>query len=140
MASANLDLVRSIYADWERGDFSPSDWTDPDIEFVFADGPAPVRGTGPAAMSVAWRNVLNAWGDYRAGAEGFRDLESGDILALAVFSAPGPASGSDVTQVLARGVSVMRIHEGRVRKLVVFFDRDRAFADLGLAREGNATD
>jgi ketosteroid isomerase-like protein len=130
--SANLDLVRSIYADWERGEFSRSDWADPDIEFVFADGPAPVRGRGPAAMSVAWRNVLSAWGDYRAVAEGYRELDSGDHLALTTFSARGPASDTDLTQVLARGASVMRIHEGRVTKLVVFFDRDRALADLGL--------
>jgi hypothetical protein len=61
MTSSNLDLLRSIYTAWERGDYGDTRWAHPEIEFGFADGPAPGAWTGLAAMAEAWRDTLGAW-------------------------------------------------------------------------------
>jgi hypothetical protein len=36
VASANMQLVRSIYAAWECGDFRSADWAHPKIEVFVA--------------------------------------------------------------------------------------------------------
>jgi ketosteroid isomerase-like protein len=130
--SENLDLVRSIYAAWERGDFSRFDWAHPEMEYVFADGPEPASGRGHDAMWVAWRSVLSAWRDHRAIAEEYRELDDGGILALTTFRGRGEASGIELTHALARGASVMYVREGQVKRIVLYMGRDRALADLGL--------
>jgi len=136
--SENLDLVRSIYADWERGDFSSGEWADRELEYEIADGPEPTTGHGVAGMASVWRDVLGAWRDYRAVAEEYRELDDGSIVVLTAFSARGRASNIEVRQVLARGASVMQAHDGKVTKLVLYFSRDRALADLGLSPEGDS--
>ena len=39
--SPNVDLVRSIFVAWERGDFGWASWAHPEIEYSMADGPQP---------------------------------------------------------------------------------------------------
>src|SRR6516165_7699500 len=80
--STNLDLVRSIYADWERGDFSNAEWAHPGIEYRLPDGPSPDRCFGRDAMAEAVRGVLSAWRAVRLQAEEYRTLDGKHVLVL----------------------------------------------------------
>jgi hypothetical protein len=86
MASANLDLVQSIYAGWERGDFSSAEWAHPDIEYVIADGPAPGRWTGLAGMAQGGREFISAWEEFRIGVDEYRELDGERVLVLLHYS------------------------------------------------------
>jgi ketosteroid isomerase-like protein len=132
--SENLDLVRSIFADWQRGDFSRSDWADPDIEFAIADGPAPGSWVGRREMARAWRDVLGAWGNWQVEVEEFRELDSERVLVLVGASARGKTSGISIEAMRgsATGANLFQIRSGKVTRLVVYFLSDRALADLGL--------
>jgi ketosteroid isomerase-like protein len=130
--SENLDLVRSIHADWERGDFSSTDWAHPEIEFVFADGPDPGSWTGLEAMAEVWRGQLRLWEDYRSVAEAYRDLDDGRVLVLTGFRGRGKTSGLEAAEVSMSGAGLFHMRDGVVTRLVLYWDRARALTDLGL--------
>jgi ketosteroid isomerase-like protein len=133
MSSANLDLARSIYAAWERGDSSSADWADPEIEFAFIGGPEPVSGIGLAAMADAMRAFLAPWKEYRAEAEEFRELDDARVLVLSrATGGRGKSSGLDLEQIMNRGANLLHIRDGKAIGLFTYWDRDRALADLGL--------
>jgi hypothetical protein len=87
--SENLDLVRSIYADWERGDFTSMEWADPEMEYVIPDGPAPGRWRGLTEIAHATHDVLSAWEDFRFVADAYRELDSERVLVLRPRSGQG---------------------------------------------------
>jgi ketosteroid isomerase-like protein len=137
--SANLDLVRSIYAAWARGDFRRVEWAHPDIEFVMVDGPSLGRWKGLADMAKAWRDFLGAWEDYRTQGEEYRELGE-RVFVLAHFSARGKTSGVGIGWTWTKGATLFHISGGKVTRLVSYHDRERALADLGVASEGGAAD
>jgi ketosteroid isomerase-like protein len=130
---ANLDLVRSIFSDWERGDYRSGEWADPEIEYVFADGPSPGTWWGRAEMAAAWRGWLSAWGDFRAEADDYQVLDDERVLVLNSFGGRGKTSGVGVGHLMTKGASLFYVRNGKVSKLVLFWDRAHAFADLDLA-------
>jgi ketosteroid isomerase-like protein len=122
--------------DWSRGDWSSVKWAHPEIEFVMADGPAPGRWSGVAAMVEVWQDFLRTWEDYRAAVDEYRELDGERILVLDQRSGRGKTSGLELRQMRTQGANVFHIRGGKVTGIVLYWDRERALADLGLAAEG----
>ena len=132
MSSANLDLVRSIYAAWEKGDWHSAEWAHPEIEFVLADGPEPGTVKGLSAMTSGWRDFLAAWEGYSVQADEYREVDDERILVLLHPGGRGKTSGVELGLTSGKGANVFHITGGKVTRLVLYFDHDRARADLGL--------
>ena len=139
MASANLDLVRSLGEAFDRGDFSSADWAHPEIEWEIADGPAPGRWKGVAGMVEGWRDFLSAWEDWRSETEGSLELDDERVLGFFHFSARGKRSGLEAGQIQTKGAALYHIRDGKVTRLVLYWNRERAFEDLGLPSETSAS-
>jgi ketosteroid isomerase-like protein len=130
--SANLDLVRSIFSAWEQGDFSSVEWAHPEIEHVIADGPTPISRTGLAAVTEGMRDFLTTWEDFRIGVDKYRELDDERVLVLVHFSGRGKKGGVEIGQMRSEAANLFHIHGGKVTRVVLYWDRERALADLGL--------
>ena len=131
--SENVDLVRSIYAAWERGDWRSAEWAHPQFELNIADGPEPDIWIGRAAMAESWQRYLNAWEDYRIEAEEFRELDDERVLVLNHYTGRRRTSGLEIGETGTKPAAIFHVRDGKVTRLVGYNDRERAFADLGLA-------
>ena len=132
MSSANLDLVRSLFADWGRGDFSSTEWAHPEIEFVRADGPEPGSWSGLPGMAERYSRFMSTWEDWRIEAQDYRELDPERVLVRTHLSGRGKTSGLEVGQLRTETAARFHIRGGKVTRLVLFWDSERAFADLGL--------
>jgi ketosteroid isomerase-like protein len=137
--SSNLDLARSIYAAWEGGDYSRVEWAHPEIEWVMADGPSPGTWTGLTGMAAGLRELITPWDDYRAEAVEYRELDAERVLVPVRRSGRGKTSGVEIGHWRTKGASLFHIRDGKVTRLVIYFDFERALADLGRASEDDTS-
>jgi ketosteroid isomerase-like protein len=138
--SANLDLVRSIYAAWERGDFRSIDWAHPDIEVMRPEGLQTSSWTGSVGMAEGFRDFLGAWEEFHMEAVEYRELDRDRVLVLHQLTGRGKTSGLELNHMRSEGANLFHVRDGKVTQLVFYWDRERALADLGLAPEGGSPD
>jgi ketosteroid isomerase-like protein len=129
MSQENVDLVRSICAAWERGDYRSAEWAHPQIEFVVEGGVEPGKWTGVAGMADGWRTWLGAWEEFHQEADKYLVVDDERVLVFFAFSGRGKTSGLALG---SKGAGLFHVRDGRVTRFVGYFDRDRALADLGL--------
>lgn len=139
VSSANLELVRSLYGNWARGDFSSVEWAHPEIEFAIADGPSPGRWAGLAGLAEGYREWLAGWDEIRVVADNYYELDEQRVLVLVHGSGHGRTSGLELEQLQTKGgANLFHVHDGRVTRLVLYYDGERALADFGVAPKADA--
>jgi hypothetical protein len=72
-------------------------------------------------------------------ADEYRELDDERVLVLVRGPGRGKTSGLDVSEALsAKGAILFHVREGAVTRLVIYADRERALADLGLVPESDS--
>lgn len=94
-------------------------------------------GAGGAAEG--FRDYLEAWEEYGIDAEEYRELDDERVLALFRRSGRGKLSGVGLGQIQSNAAMLFHIRDCKVTRIVVYYDRHRALADLGLSSDGDAS-
>jgi ketosteroid isomerase-like protein len=130
MSAGDVELLRELYAEWERGDFSREIFADEIVSQNrgFVDMDSGQRGLDEVvAVQRAW---LQQWErPFRVEAEEF--LEAGDVVVVLIrWVGRGKGSGAEVE---SEGAHVWEIRDGKAVRWDVYRDRGEALAYAGLA-------
>jgi ketosteroid isomerase-like protein len=132
--SENLDVVRSVCAAWERGDFRLGEWAHRDYAFRWADGPEPETWVRSDAMRDAVRDLLSTWESFQIHVEECRELDDGRVLVLWRYRATTKGSGLDAARMGELGAYVFEVRDRRLLRLSFYVEAKHALADLGVGR------
>ena len=75
---------------------------------------------------------MSAFEDLRCEADEYRALDDERVLVLMRFRGRGKTSGLEVGDIQMKGANLFHVRDGKVTRLVTYWDRERAFADVGL--------
>jgi ketosteroid isomerase-like protein len=136
MAEENVETVRRIYADWERGSIGAGvELFDPEIRFetFMPDSNDRIAAEGPDGIESFMREFLTNWRDYRLIGDEFEAIADDIVFVTGRQAATGRSSGIEVETELC---SAWRFRDGRVVQLV--FEREREAALAAVQEDGEA--
>ena len=131
MSQENVEIVRSAFAEFERGNFRALEVFDPSIRIVWL----PVFGVetesvGLDEMARTMKEWIEAWEQVTCVAEQLIDAREDQVVVLAEWRGRGKASGVSTTWPFG---AVYTLRDGRVVRVDEFTDRAEALEAAGLA-------
>jgi hypothetical protein len=132
MSQGNVDLVRTIHAAWEQRYCSDAQWADSEIEFVSVGGTRPGTWHKPGPMLTWWGWFRVPWEYVDMELEECREVDDEHVLALVQVSGRHKREGLLPSR---RAAALFSIRRRRVTRFVFYWDRTRAFADLGVSEQ-----
>jgi ketosteroid isomerase-like protein len=127
----DIALLEGILVEWGRGEFwNGAPYAD-DVVFVRA-GPDGGEYHGIEGLTAAWRDFLAAWEDFRIKTDRVMPGEAGVYVLLIRLTARGKGSGVTIDAEVA---NVVRMRDGRIARLEMFWDREAALAAAGASED-----
>jgi ketosteroid isomerase-like protein len=130
MSQGRVEVVRRLFAYWERGDWPASaELFDPDFETVFGTEsfPDPGHYRGARRTLDAWSGWLEAWDELRVELQDV--IEAGErVVTLQRLRGRGKGSGADVDREVG---CIFDFDRGKIVRMI-FCDRHQALEAAGL--------
>src|SRR6185312_15637288 len=101
--------------------------------YVYVGGPVPGTASGIAESSETFRDWISAWEEWRVHVDEIRELDAGRVFVLVHASVRGKESGVELPARSTNFAQLFEVGDGRVTRLVNYFDRGLALAELGLS-------
>jgi ketosteroid isomerase-like protein len=131
MSQENAEVVRRLYAGWEKGDFATeTDAYDPKVELVVDVGFEQTTATGFDEMRRVWREHLTLWESWSPGPIE-RLVEAGDHVVVASALRARSKRGHSIASQDAGAAFTFRA--GRIVRIVATDRLAKAFEAVGLS-------
>jgi ketosteroid isomerase-like protein len=130
MSQENVEIVRSLYDCWLRGDMG-LELLDPDISMVeSATLPGAASAFGIGAVRRYIESFSKHWDEIRFEPQEFIDAADDGVVVVARLVGKGKRSGIEVNRVWAY---VWTVRGSKVKSMVGYANRAEALKAVGLA-------